>query len=94
MNGSALESFLASIYVDSAARARFTADPSGEARRAGLSPEECVALASLDRNNLELVARSLSHKRQAKQRARKLSLAQKIWQAVRRTFRVTELSDS
>jgi hypothetical protein len=77
---------LASIYVDSTARARFTADSSGEARRAGLSPEECASLASLDRNNLELVARSLSHKRQAKQRARKLSLAQKIWQAVRGTF--------
>jgi hypothetical protein len=88
MNRSALESFLASIYVDSAARARFTADPSGEALRAGLSPEECASLASLDRINLELVARSLSRKRQAKQRARNLSVAQKFWQAVRNTFRV------
>jgi hypothetical protein len=94
MNGSALESFLASIYVDSAARARFIADPSGEAIRAGLSPEECASLASLDRNNLELVALSLSHKREAKQRARKLSLARSIWQTVRRAFRITELSDS
>lgn len=94
MNGSALESFLASIYVDCATRARFIADPSGEAMRAGLSPEECASLASLDPNNLELVARSLAHKRQAKQRARKLGLAQKLWRAVRRRFRVTELSDS
>jgi hypothetical protein len=88
MSGSALESFLASIYVDSEARARFTADPAAEAKRAGLSPQECTALASLDRNNLELVARSMSHKRQARQSARKFTLFQKIWQAVRRTFRL------
>jgi hypothetical protein len=88
MSGSALESFLASIYVDSEARARFTADPAGEAKRAGLSPQECAALTSLDRNNLELVARSLSQKRQAKQSARKFTLSQKIWQAVRSTFRL------
>ena len=52
MSGSALESFLASIYVDSEARARFIADPAGEAKRAGLSPQECVVLTRLDRNNL------------------------------------------
>jgi hypothetical protein len=91
MNGSALESFLASIYVDSAARARFTADPFGEARQAGLSLEECASLASLNQNDLELVARSLVHKRQARQRARKISLAQTIWKAARRTFRIAEL---
>ena len=88
MTGSALESFLASIYVDSEARSRFTRDPSGEARRAGLSSEECASLTSLDWNNLELVAHSLSHKRQAKQSARKLTLSQKIWQAVHSTFRL------
>jgi hypothetical protein len=88
MSGSALESFLASIYVDSEARARFTADPAGEAKRAGLSPQECAALTSLDRNNLELVARSLPHKRQAKQSVKTFTLFQKSWQAVRSTLRL------
>ena len=87
MNDSALESFLASIYVDSAARARFIADPPGEAKRAGLTSDECASLANLDRNGLELVARSLTHKRRAKLRTRKSSLAKRFWQAVLSAFR-------
>jgi hypothetical protein len=86
MNGSAVETFLASIYVDCEARARFVADPSGEARRAGLSSEECASLSNLDWNGLQLMARSLAHKRQAKQGVRKSSVPKWIWQSVLNAF--------
>ncbi len=86
MNGSAFESFLASIYVDSEARARFKADPAGEASRAGLSKAECASLANLDWNGLELTARSLAHKRRAMQRTGKFSLPEQIWQFIFNAF--------
>jgi len=66
MNPPSLESFLAKIYTDPDARARFKADPGGEARRAGLSGEEAVALASLNWCDLELASRSFQNKRRAK----------------------------
>jgi hypothetical protein len=49
--------------VDPAARARFLADPEAEARRAGLTPEQCRALAAIDRTGLEMAARSFARKR-------------------------------
>lgn len=57
------EAYLARLYVDAQARARFLADPGGEAARAGLDPAACAALAQLDRVGLELAARSFEHKR-------------------------------
>ncbi len=66
MSSPALERFLAKIYVDSDARARFLAAPLEETARAGLSPAECHALASIDRTGLELAARSFAHKRAAR----------------------------
>jgi len=63
------ENFLALIYTDGCARARFLADPSGEAQRAGLLPDECRALDRIDRVGLELAARSFARKR-ARQGAR------------------------
>lgn len=59
------EAFLARIYVDAGARARFLADPRGEAARAGFAPHACEALAGIDRAGLELAARSFEKKRAA-----------------------------
>ena len=43
MSPSALEAFLVLIYANSAARARFKADPYDEAKRAGFSDNEVAA---------------------------------------------------
>jgi hypothetical protein len=51
----AFESFLARLYVDRDARARFLADPRGEAASA--------AALAIDRVGLELAAASFAHKR-------------------------------
>jgi hypothetical protein len=80
MSSPALEQFLAKIYVDSDARARFLAAPHEETARAGLSPDECQALASIDRTGLEMAARSFAHKRAGKQSPRGL----KAWLRSRR----------
>ena len=64
MSSPRLEAFLAKIYVDEQARAKFLADPRGATARAGLTEPEIVALEKLDRVGLELTARSLSRKRQ------------------------------
>ena len=63
MNTPALERLLAGIYVDAEARARFLAAPYEEAKRAGLSEDQCRALEAIDRVGLEMTARSLSRKR-------------------------------
>jgi len=59
----ALEEFLASLYVDPIARARFLASPEAEASRAELSEEECLKLKDIDRTGLEMASRSFAHKR-------------------------------
>jgi hypothetical protein len=64
------ETFLARIYVDAEARARFKANPRGEAKRAGRSDEESAALQNADFVGLEMAARSLAIKRQRKQKNR------------------------
>lgn len=64
MSTAQLEAFLAKIYVDEQARARFLADIRGEAAKAGLSESEIAALEQIDRVGLELTARSLERKRQ------------------------------
>jgi hypothetical protein len=63
MSTARLEAFLARIYLDAEARARFLADPRGEAMRAGLAEREVSALEKIDRVGLELAAQSLKHKR-------------------------------
>lgn len=59
----AFESFLARLYVDGSARARFLADPRGEAAAAGLVGDEIAAAVDIDRVGLELAARSFAHKK-------------------------------
>jgi hypothetical protein len=63
MSTAHFEAFLAKIYVDAEARARFLADPRGEAMRAGLTEPEISALEKIDRIGLELTAQSLERKR-------------------------------
>ena len=64
MSDSQLETFLARIYVDQAARAKFLADPHGEAICAGLTPEQIESVVMIDREGLELFAASLERKKQ------------------------------
>ena len=59
-----LEAFLARIYVDAEARAKFLADPRKVATDAGLTPEEVDSMETIDRAGLEMTARSLAKKRQ------------------------------
>ena len=63
MSATNFEAFLARIYVDPEVQARFLADPHGEAQKAGLTEEECEALANIDRVGLELAAKSFARKR-------------------------------
>ena len=64
MSASLFEAFLAKLYVDESTRARFLADPRGEAMKAGLTAQEIEAIESIDRVGLEVFARSLERKRQ------------------------------
>jgi len=59
-----VEAFLARIYVDAQARARFLNNPTAEALNAGLSEEEVEAVKQIDQVGLELFAISLERKRQ------------------------------
>jgi hypothetical protein len=64
MSDSRFETFLARIYVDQEARARFLADPRGEATAAGLTAQQVEDVIKIDRHGLELFARSLERKKQ------------------------------
>ena len=66
MTSPEFEAFLARVYVDAEFRARFLADPAGEAKRAGLSETEGQALEKLDRRGLELAAACYQAKRSNK----------------------------
>lgn len=66
MSSPAFEAFLARIYVDPDARARFLADPGGEASRAGLNRGEIDSLERIDREGLRLAAESFRTKRERK----------------------------
>ena len=63
MSSPAFEAFLARLYTDARFRRRFLAAPRAAAERAGLSPAECAALERIDREGLEMAARSFAAKR-------------------------------
>jgi hypothetical protein len=65
MNAERFEAYLAKLYVDDKARSRFLADPRAEARTAGLTAEQCLALESIDIVGLQLAADSFAKKRAA-----------------------------
>jgi hypothetical protein len=75
MSAREFEAFLARIYADPAALARFRTNPRGEAQKAGLTDEECFALEKTDWVGLEMAASSFARKRQLKAltRSKKLS---------------------
>jgi hypothetical protein len=63
VTGPAFETFLARLYADEEALARFLADPRGEASRGGLSEHEVGSLAGLEPAALRLAARCFADKR-------------------------------
>ena len=63
MSASCFEAFLAKLYVDENVRAKFLADPRGEAMKAGLTAQEVEDVARIDRVGLDLLSKSLKHKR-------------------------------
>jgi hypothetical protein len=64
MSASRLEAFLAKLYVDESARAKFLADPRDEAMKAGLTAQEIEAVEKIDRVGLALFTQSLARKHQ------------------------------
>jgi hypothetical protein len=65
MSDSRFETFLAKIYVDEDARAKFLADPRGEAMKAGLTEQQVEDVVKIDRDGLEMFAASLKRKKQS-----------------------------
>ena len=78
MSAARLEAFLAQLYVDEQARRRFLSNPHDEAANAGLSDQDCTALANIDLVGLEFAADSFAKKR-AGQAARKPSRRLSRW---------------
>ena len=66
MSDPRFEAFLARIYVDENARAKFPADPRGEATKAGLTAEQVDDVVKIDREGLEMFAASLKRKKQGR----------------------------
>jgi hypothetical protein len=66
MSASQFEAFLAKLYVDERARAKFLADPRAEALKAGLSVQEIESVTRIDRIGLDLIANSLERKRRGR----------------------------
>ena len=74
----AFERFLAGLYLDPNARARFLADPGGEAAAEGLADDEIAAAIRIDRVGLELAAAGFAHKRLHQRR--RLHPVVRLWQ--------------
>jgi hypothetical protein len=70
-----IEAFLARLYSDAEAQARFLADPKATAMAAGLSDLEGAALADIDRTGFELACRSYAAKRASAPRPKRHWLA-------------------
>ncbi len=93
MNGSALEAFLARIYVDAQARERFARNPREEARRAGLAEEDCEALvrcAKTEHVALAMAAQSFAIKRRNKNNVqrRRATAVGRVFVAAQRAIRM------
>jgi hypothetical protein len=66
MSAQDFEAFLATIYVDKKARESFLTDPIAEAKKYGLSENECNKLRVMDITGLAFAARSFERKREIK----------------------------
>lgn len=60
------EAFLARLYTDPEARARFLRDRLAEAQAAGLTTEQAESLAAINEEALHAAARSFTRKREHK----------------------------
>ena len=88
MSAGNFEAFLARIYVDPDARARFLADPHSEAQKAGLTEVEREALVNIDRVGLEFAAQSFARKRMTRGLHHCKGSLLKYWsQVIRARFR-------
>jgi hypothetical protein len=83
-----LERFLATIYVDPAARARFLVSPEAEASRAGLSEQQCLKLKEIDFTGLQMASRSFARKRASKQAALKSSRSSRWLKTLAKALRI------
>jgi len=63
VSAAGVETLLARLYTDAPFRKAFLADPERVARAQGLDEAEIAALRRIDREGLELAARSFAHKR-------------------------------
>lgn len=61
-----LEAFLAKLYVDESARARFLEDPRAAATQSGLAANEIEAVMRMDLVGLRMTATSLRRKKEAR----------------------------
>ena len=64
MNPIALETFLAKLYTDPAARNSFLADPVRAAHDAGLEDDDVASLNEIDKVGMHMAAASYAHKRE------------------------------
>jgi len=74
MSSPALEEFLARLYTDEPALAKFLQPPTEAARAASLNDAEVSALADADRIGLVMAAASYRAKRERRKSRRRLSL--------------------
>ena len=74
MSSPALEEFLARLYTDEPALAKFLQAPTEAARAAGLKDPEVLALANADHIGLVMAAASFRAKRERRRSRRRLSL--------------------
>ncbi|HEV8537114.1 MAG TPA: hypothetical protein VGR87_15525 [Candidatus Limnocylindria bacterium] len=84
MNDARIEAFLARLYVDDLARARFLRDPGGEAAAAGIGAADRARLGLIDRAGLELAALSFGRKRAGKLHGRRTGARRLLSRIARR----------
>jgi len=70
MSSPALEAFLARLYAEEAALARFLDDPDAVLAASGLDPAERAALGVIDRAGLVMAAHSFAAKRSGRAKPR------------------------
>jgi hypothetical protein len=79
MSSPALEAFLALLYADAAALARFLDDPDAVLAASGLDPAERAALVAIDRPGLVMTAHSFAAKRSARAKPPLLGRVRRAW---------------
>ena len=78
-----LETYLVKLYLDRDARRAFLADPRAAASAEGLSEPDVAALERVDREGLEMAARSFARKRAAQGRRGLWARLRARWRAWR-----------